>query len=485
MYIKNSFSNVSFEQLLFSMQTAKGTGSDMIINGAIYIIPKLLLINFLIFSYIIFKKRFLKNQVLLNCYFKGKCFSLNIFPLSLKMRIIFLIMFIIISLIYVFNSIGLTEYLFFNNDTHFFEKYYVDPSSVKVTAPSKKRNLIYIYVESLETSLFSKDNGGNFNQSIIPGLEKLAKDNVNFSGSNRLGGAVMLPGTTWTIAGIIAQSAGIPLKLATLDGNIYWNYDKIFLPGAYTLGEILENNDYNNYFLLGSNAGFGGRNLYFSQHGNYKIYDYEYALKNGWIDKDYNVWWGFEDSKLYSFAKEELLKISESNNPFNFTILTADTHPIDGYLDSSCSEEFDEAYLNSFACADNMLSEFISWLEKQDFYDNTTIVIVGDHLSMQNNLSDMFDVNNDRYIYNVFINSNVDYDYERKRLFSSMDIYPTVLSALGFKIEGDRLGVGTNLFSDRKTIAEEIGVEKLSDEISHKSQYYNQNIVKDEQISEK
>ena len=66
-----------------------------------------------------------------------------------------------------------------------------------------------------------------------------------------------------------------------------------------------------------------------------------------------------------------------------------------------------------------------------------------------------------------------------------MDIYPTVLSALGFKIEGDRLGVGTNLFSDRKTIAEEIGVEKLSDEISHKSQYYNQNIVKDEQISEK
>ena len=484
MYINNSFSNVSFEQLLFSAQTAEGTDSDMIMNGVIYIVPKLLLIDFLIIIYIFLKKKFLKNAVALNFYIKRKSISFNIFPISFKMKGFCLIVFIFISLVYTCNGIGLTDYLFFSKDTHFFEKYYVNPSSAKIKAPSKKRNLIYIYVESLETSLFSKENGGNFNESIIPNLEKIARDNVNFSSSEKLGGAVMLPGSTWTIAGIIAQSAGIPLKLATSDGNIYWNYDKNFLPGAYTLGEVLEDSGYRNYFLLGSNAGFGGRNLYFSQHGNYTIYDYLYALNHDWIDKDYNVWWGYEDSKLYSFAKKELLKIAESEEPFNFTMLTADTHPTDGYLDSSCSKKFDENYLNSYACADKMLSEFVSWIKKQDLYENTTIVIVGDHLSMQSNLTDMFDIDNERYIYNAFINSKVQKN-NKTRLFSSMDIYPTVLASLGFNIDGDRLGIGTNLFSDKETVAEEIGIDKLNDEISHKSEYYNQNIVMDEKISEK
>ena len=58
-----------------------------------------------------------------------------------------------------------------------------------------------------------------------------------------------------------------------------------------------------------------------------------------------------------------------------------------------------------------------------------------------------------------------------------MDMFPTVLASLGFEIEGDRLGLGTNLYSDRKTVMEEIGKKKFMDEISKNSKIYNKEIL--------
>ena len=51
-------------------------------------------------------------------------------------------------------------------------------------------------------------------------------------------------------------------------------------------------------------------------------------------------------------------------------------------------------------------------------------------------------------------------------------MFPTVLSALGFDIEGDRLGLGTDLFSSTTTLAEELGYEYLQQELSKSSLYY-------------
>ena len=53
-----------------------------------------------------------------------------------------------------------------------------------------------------------------------------------------------------------------------------------------------------------------------------------------------------------------------------------------------------------------------------------------------------------------------------------MDLFPTTLAALGCEIEGDRLGLGTNLFSGKKTLAEEMGYDRFDRDISQKSEYY-------------
>ena len=61
----------------------------------------------------------------------------------------------------------------------------------------------------------------------------------------------------------------------------------------------------------------------------------------------------------------------------------------------------------------------------------------------------------------------------RNRDFAPMDMFPTVLSAMGFRIEGDRLGLGTNLFSARDTLMEEMGgFENLNSELKKHSVYY-------------
>jgi phosphoglycerol transferase len=43
-----------------------------------------------------------------------------------------------------------------------------------------------------------------------------------------------------------------------------------------------------------------------------------------------------------------------------------------------------------------------------------------------------------------------------------MDMFPTTLAALGVEIEGDKLGIGVNLFSDKQTLAEKYGIETLN-----------------------
>ena len=59
--------------------------------------------------------------------------------------------------------------------------------------------------------------------------------------------------------------------------------------------------------------------------------------------------------------------------------------------------------------------------------------------------------------------------------FCTIDIFPTVLSSMGFSIAGNRLGLGTDLFSATETLSEEMGIEELNNEFSKYSEYYIDN----------
>ena len=245
------------------------------------------------------------------------------------------------------------------------------------------------------------------------------------------------------------------------------------MPGVNTLGDILEKDGYHRVFMIGSDATFGGRRSYFDQHGHYDIQDTVSLKKEGILDKDYHEFWGVEDDKLFEFAKEKILSLSKSSKPFDFEMLTVDTHHPYGYQSKNCKNIFKESLSNSIYHTDENLKDFMEWLKKQDFYKDTVIVIQGDHTSMAAEyIHDTYASNYDRRVWNAFIHSRVKPKKEKNRDFTTMDFYPTILTALGYKIKGDKLGLGTNLFGDKPTLTEEIDANRVDKEIKRNSTFY-------------
>ena len=97
--------------------------------------------------------------------------------------------------------------------SEFIEDEYISPKNVALIFPEEKRNLIYIFVESGETSTQDAINGGLMNTNYIPELTEIAKENISFSQSELLEGAAVAPLCGWTIAGMVAETAGVPMKL--------------------------------------------------------------------------------------------------------------------------------------------------------------------------------------------------------------------------------------------------------------------------------
>ena len=58
-----------------------------------------------------------------------------------------------------------------------------------------------------------------------------------------------------------------------------------------------------------------------------------------------------------------------------------------------------------------------------------------------------------------------------------MDLMPTTLGALGANIEGNKLGLGVNLFSDEQTLLEKYDRDYVEAELKKTSKFYNNNIL--------
>ena len=387
---------------------------------------------------------------------------------------------IILSVVHIWNTLDVSAYVK-NQSTYssFIDDNYIDPRSVKITFPEQKRNLIYIYLESMENTYADQQSGGAFEQNVIPELTRLSLENENFSGKQEiLNVGYVLTGTTWTVVAMFGQTSGLPL-IIPIDQNSMGTQENFF-PGIVTLNDILEQEGYYQELLIGSDAAFGGRDLYFKQHGSCEICDYNYSKANGEIPEDYYVWWGYEDEKLFEHAKQRLMELSDSDQPFNLTMLTVDTHFEDGYVCQLCGNEFgDDQYSNVMQCSSRQVTEFVQWIQEQDFYANTTIVISGDHLTMDADYCDDVPADYARKVYTAYINAPIHPILDQYREYSTFDAFPTTLASLGCTIEGDRLGLGTNLYSAETTLIEKYGIDEAVQGLSKKSalmeQLWNEN----------
>ncbi len=376
-------------------------------------------------------------------------------------------------------------YKMYAHDAKFIEDNFADPREIKMQFPEKKRNLIHIYLESMENSYLSVAQGGYLSENLIKPLSDLAKEGISFSHREKgFGGPVATTGCTWSVASMVNMNTGLPMKVP-VDGNSYGTPDN-FLPGAVTIGDILEAQGYEQSLMFGATAKFGGLNYFYESHGNFNILDYDAAKEKGWIPNDYYVWWGYEDDKLFEYAKNELTRLYETGKPFNFVMETADTHFPDGYVGENTPTPRDNQYANVIAYSASEVEKFVRWIQAQPFYENTTIVMIGDHNSMDSKFFENFDSGYLRTTFNLILNPapgllDIPEERTKNRWFFNGDMFPTILASIGVRIEGERLGLGTNLFSGAPTVFEENGGEEGWKEVSSMfeigSKFYIDNIL--------
>ena len=99
--------------------------------------------------------------------------------------------------------------------------------------------------------------------------------------------------------------------------------------------------------------------------------------------------WGVHDKDLFEQAKIEYDKLMKQQKPFNLTLLTVDTHFTKGVPDERLtnivSKQFSmdkiEYSVNSL---DYLINDFYQYIKKQPNFENTEIIILGDHPLMGN-----------------------------------------------------------------------------------------------------
>jgi phosphoglycerol transferase len=181
-YINNNFDNINFAEIIFNLKDGAFTAGKSIVSTTIIrmVIDIILWIFIFLLPYIISHITH-KHLEYIDKNNKGHPLFKN--HLCLYSFIVFFI-----SLIYAVIGFNIIDYIKSKNTySNFINDNYVAPTRSNVTFNGTKHNLIYIYLESMESSYADKNSGGLKDSNLIPNLTNLAKDNINFSNTNNLG----------------------------------------------------------------------------------------------------------------------------------------------------------------------------------------------------------------------------------------------------------------------------------------------------------
>ncbi len=282
------------------------------------------------------------------------------------------------------------------------------------------RNLVLIYLESLERLYLDED----VFKDLTPFINGLIKNGFSFTNIRQV------PGTGWTMAGMVASQCGTPLLYdnGLASGNNIMASG--FLDRAVCLGDILKKAGYHQIYLGGASIKFAGKGYFLRAHGYDEVKGLD-RLKGRLPDKGYRTGWGLYDDSLFEIAADEYDRLARLGRPFNLTLLTLDTHHPDGHASRSCApyRYLDNTMLDAVHCTDQLLYRFIERISSNPAFKNTTVVLMSDHLAMRNVAWPLYPKDYQRRVFFSILNGDKGGTSDRPG--THMDIAPTVLDALG------------------------------------------------------
>jgi phosphoglycerol transferase len=317
------------------------------------------------------------------------------------------------------------------------EQYFaVDPETVSLDG----KNLIYLYVESLELNYLNKD----LFPGLTPNLQRLRNEATDFTNIRGMWG------TSWTIAGMVSSQCGIPL-ISPGENNSTSGAGQ-FLPKAVCMGDILKSQGYALHYMGGAALTFAGKGLFYKDHGFDHIEGVS-SLLTKTPNQDYRNWWGLYDDSLYALLTKRIERLASLDQPFALFGLTLDTHHPKGNVSSSCRNSLyldgSNPILNAVHCADQLIAKFVSDLRNNDLLKNTILVIASDHLALPNTAAARLKSEPRKNLMLVFNEALPTGEVTKPG--TTLDMGPTLINLMGGTLPG--LGFGRDLMADVPTLA--------------------------------
>ena len=350
-------------------------------------------------------------------------------------------------------SLGATQYVYQQAASKdYFSAYYTRPGLV-LNHNSKKKNLIILYVESLEQTLTNKEL---FGKNLIETIDDLPGITVKKF--------VAAPGTGWTIAGMVASQCAIPLKPPPFTNRISRiNY---FLPNLTCIGDILASQGYNQYVFVGSDLNFAKVDTFYKNHGYQYLHGLHEFANEGMSPSLFTGWGkGLNDDTVLDEAFKHIIKAAKSTKPFNVVIITSDNHTPNGMPSPRCRQtEKDNGFIGAYQCSSRFVAAFIKKLQDSGVLKNTTLILMGDHPFMAKpEYAKYFP--NPRYVYFKIIDPNFKKEPTRDTM-THFDVAPTILDLLNIHTStAQKFGLGVSIFADKS----QTPYKKLFDAVTNQS----------------
>jgi Phosphoglycerol transferase and related proteins, alkaline phosphatase superfamily len=327
------------------------------------------------------------------------------------------------------------------------------PANPQFYGADKGKNLIIIQMESFQNFLIGLKIDG---QEITPNMNKLAADNFHFSQFFTSAGA----GTTSDAEYTVNTSLYVPKNEPAIQ-----NYVKKALP---SLPKLLEANGYSTATFHTNDVSFWNRTELYKAIGFQKYYDKTFYGDN----QNEHVAFGANDEVLYSKTIDVLKEMDKSEQPFYSHILSMTAHHPFHLPESMYKMDLPDElegtlvgdYIRSQNYADYALGQFIDDLKSSGLWDDSVVLLYGDHQGISKFLIDdkekeyLKNILGKDYDYTEVLNiplimhaPGVTYPSEIKTTGAQVDIMPTVANLLGVSMD-NQIHFGQDLLNQTSNV---------------------------------
>ncbi len=367
----------------------------------------------------------------------------------------------------------------------------INNKKTKYTGILEGKNVVVIQLEAFQNFVINEEFNGI---EITPNLNKLINKNSIYASNMYYETA----GGNTVDAELLANTSMLP----TLLGSAYYLYPS---NNYIAMSSILKEKGY------ATNSFHAYENTFWNREVMYKnlSYDKFYSIK----DFDYNEedikGWSLNDEKFLKDSIDKTLEVAGDEKFYSYMITLSSHYPYEGFYNGKYTWSLGrtegevplfERYLNALQYVDSAIGEFVEYLKEKEVYDDTVIVIFGDHGGLYNDekidMANMLGKEPTNQLYAkletvpfIIHNSSIEKSILIDEVMGQKDIMPTLANLMNIKIP---YSFGTNILqSDYSGVAiKRYGNIYTNDFIylANEAQFYDFNtleIVKDSSLIEK